>query len=133
MLPDSSLSILANTRGSEPYSYVGTQPAPLPCRGGRSQESPGSHRGWQTHLCQLLAGWLLFPRKRESVKRIPPTPTKKINSVLKGSMNAKRLFWWVKKWVLLDPLPAVLNCLLMSARRQTSLIFLSAPGKSVYF
>ena len=50
-----------------------------------------------------------------------------------GSKNAKRLFWWVKKWVLLDPLPAVLNCLLMSARRQTSLIFLFAPGKSVYF
>ena len=50
---------------------------PLPCRGGRSQESPGSHRGWQTHLCQLLAGWLLFPRKRESIKRIRPDPHKK--------------------------------------------------------
>ena len=117
MLPVSSLSVLANRRGSEPYSSAGTQPASLSCRGGRSQESPGSHRGWQTHFCQLLAGWLLFPRNRESIKKIPHPPQKKKKK--KKLVLYERdpgmpkdcfvkLFWWVRQWVLLDPLPAAL-------------------------
>ena len=118
MLPVSSLSVLANRRGSEPYSSVETQPASLSCRGGRSQESPGSRRGWQTHLCQLLAGWLLFPGKRESIKKIPLPPQKQQHQQKQLVLYERdpgtpkdcfvKLCWWVRKWVLLDPLPAAL-------------------------